>query len=67
MEVSHNITPPPLLNLNVSDLVNRGTSTARGAHQPVRLVAYKRGSKAKEKEREGQAAPLEDIYDLRVT
>ena len=51
----------------VSDLVNRGTSTSRGTRKPMQLVVYKRGSKAKEKERGGQAAPLEVIYDLRVT
>ncbi len=30
-------------------------------------IVYKRGSKAKEEERRGQAVPLEAIYDLRVT
>ena len=33
----------------VSDLVNRGTSTARGTRKPIQLVIYKRGSKAREK------------------
>ena len=37
----------------VSDLVNRGISTARGTCKPVQLVVYKRESKAKEKERKG--------------
>jgi len=53
--------------VGVSDSVNRGTSTSRRTRKPVQLVVYKRGSKAKEKERGGQAAPLEVIYDLRVT
>ena len=34
--------------INVSDSVNRGTSTAEGTRKPVQLVVYKRGSKAKE-------------------
>jgi inner membrane protein involved in colicin E2 resistance len=34
--------------LNVSDLVNRGTSTAQGTRKPVRLVVYKREYQAKE-------------------
>ena len=53
--------------ISVSDLVNRGTSTARGTRKPVQLAVYKRGSKAKEKGKGGQATPLEVIYDLRVT
>jgi len=45
----------------------RGTSTVRGTRKPIRMVVYKRGSKAREKERGGQVAPLKVIYDLRVT
>jgi len=37
---------------DVSDSVNRGTSTARGTRKPVRLVIYKRGSKARERKGE---------------
>jgi len=36
----------------ISDSVNQGTSTAQGARKPIRLVVYKRGSKAKERKRE---------------
>jgi hypothetical protein len=40
---------------DVSDSVNRGTSTARGTRKPVQLVVYKRGSKARERKgEEGQ-------------
>ena len=42
-------------------------STLRGTRKPIQLVVYKRGSKAKEKEKGGQAALLEVIYNLRVT
>jgi hypothetical protein len=52
---------------NVSDSVNQGTSTAEGTRKPVRLVVYKRGSKAREKEKRRRVAPLDVIYNPRVT
>jgi len=44
--------------LYVSDSVNRGTSTARGTRKPVRLVVYKRGSKARERKGEEEQRRL---------
>ena len=43
---------PLILKSSVSDSVNQGTSTARGTRKPVRLVVYKRGSKARERKGE---------------
>ena len=56
--------------LIVSNLVNQGMSTARRMHASLyNWIVYKQGSKAKEKEKEkgGQAVPLEVLYDFVVT
>jgi len=43
-------------------------STARRMHASLyNWIVYKQGSKAKEKERGGQAMPLEVLYDFVVT
>jgi len=49
---------------SVSDLVNRGTSTARGTRKPVQLVVYKRGSKARERKEKNSSAARYFIWSL---
>ena len=52
----------------VSNSVNQGMSTARRMHASLyNWIVYKQRSKAKEKEKGGQAVLLEILYDFAVT
>jgi len=40
---------------------------AGGTRKPIQLVVYKRGSKAREKEKRRRVAPLKVLYNYLVT